>query len=158
MRVLAWVLEGLLLIATYLLFIGEVSRLELAASVVVAALGVVAWNVVWGEGLAAVAADGRLFAQGWRLLGYAFSGTWEILLVLARHLAGKPAESLFQVTPFDPGGDDPHSATRRALAVGYTSITPNFIVVDVDRKEGRMLYHQIEKSEVLEMTRRLGAK
>ncbi|TMA33768.1 MAG: hypothetical protein E6J88_00480 [Deltaproteobacteria bacterium] len=70
---------------------------------------------------------------------------------------GRSAESLFFSVPFDAGGDDDESAFRRALAVAYTSATPNSVVIGIDRKRGLLIYHQLRKSRIAEMTRRLGA-
>jgi hypothetical protein len=47
---------------------------------------------------------------------------------------------------------------RRVLAVGYTTLTPNFVVLGIARKQGLLLYHQVLAGEVLEMTRKLGAR
>ena len=70
----------------------------------------------------------------------------------------KPAKSLFYSVPFDTGGDSDEDAFRRALAVGYTTATPNFVVVGIDREHRRLVFHQIEDSEVPEMTKQLGAR
>lgn len=47
---------------------------------------------------------------------------------------------------------------RRALAIGYSTMTPNMIVIGIDHERGRMLYHQLERSPIAEMTRKLGAR
>jgi hypothetical protein len=95
----------------------------------------------------------------WRLPIYAVTGTAEIFAVLFRQLFGrKPAESLVLAVPFDAGGDDDESAARRALAVVYTTSTPNFIVIGVDRKRGHLVYHQIKRSPILQITKDLGAR
>jgi multisubunit Na+/H+ antiporter MnhE subunit len=98
-------------------------------------------------------------AQAWRLPKYVVVGTWEIVAVLARQLfLRKPAESLFYSVPFDTGGDDDEASFRRALSIAYTTATPNFVVIGIDRDHRRLVYHQIQLSEIPEMTKRLGAK
>jgi hypothetical protein len=79
--------------------------------------------------------------------------------VLARQIfLGKPADSLFHSVRFEVGGDDDESAFRRALAIAYTTATPNFVIVDIDRERGLLVYHQIKQSRIPEMTRQLGAR
>jgi len=60
---------------------------------------------------------------------------------------------------FDPGApDEPHDAARRALAIAYSTMTPATVVLGIDQQTGRMLYHQLERSELPRMTRNLGAQ
>jgi hypothetical protein len=109
---------------------------------------------------------GACFRFRWRdvlqavyLPWFTLQGTWEILRALGKQLftrAGAP--SVIAAAPFDVGGDDPSSAGRRALAIGYTTVTPNFIVLGIFRDERLMLYHQILPGKVLSMTRHLGAR
>lgn len=88
---------------------------------------------------------------------YLISGAWEILAVLLKDLLGmRRADSLFRAAPFEsPAGS--RGFVRRALAVTYTTVAPNFIVVGIDASQGLMLFHQIERSGIPKMTRRLGA-
>lgn len=100
----------------------------------------------------------RDVAQGWRIPWYLVAGAGEIFLVLMKdvlHLA--PAECIYRSVPFRAGGDPPATSARRVLAVSYSTATPNFIVVGIDLKSSQMLFHQIKRSPVHEMTRRLGA-
>jgi hypothetical protein len=104
-------------------------------------------------------AQWRCLAQIWRLPKYLVSGTWEVLLVLARQIfLRRPADSLTYGVSFEVGGDDDESAFRRALAIAYTTATPNFVILGIDRERGLLVYHQILKGPIPEMARRLGAK
>jgi hypothetical protein len=87
-------------------------------------------------------------------------GSIDIFATLLRQLfGGAPAQSLLQEVAFDVGAeDDPDAVARRALAIGYTTMTPNFVIIGIDRQRRTMLYHQIDRSPVPEMTRRLGAR
>jgi uncharacterized protein YbjT (DUF2867 family) len=60
--------------------------------------------------------------------------------------------------PYDPISEDAADAALRALAIAYTTSTPNFIVIGIDRKRGQLVYHQIKKSPVLPVTVKLGAR
>lgn len=96
----------------------------------------------------------------WRLPWYLLSGTWEVALVAAKDCIGsKRAQSVFRVSPFRAGTtENPHATARRALAVLYTTVSPNFIVLGINAKSQTMLFHQIERSSVPKMTEQLGAE
>jgi hypothetical protein len=95
----------------------------------------------------------------WRLPKYMITGSWEIFEVLFRQLfGGRPADSLMLAVPYEAIGDDDASAARRALAVAYTTSTPNFVVVGIDRKRAHLVFHQIKRSPVLQVTKNLGAR
>jgi len=96
----------------------------------------------------------------WRLSWYLLSGAGEVWLVAARDLVGgKPANSIFRLAEFEAGEqEDPHCTARRVLATAYTTVAPNFIVLGVNSRERKLLFHQIERSAVPKMTKGLGAK
>jgi multisubunit Na+/H+ antiporter MnhE subunit len=143
----------------WLLLVEKLTPDELGVGAFCALLAGAATEVVWGEHLASFAAKPRMFAQVWRLPWIALSDTWAIFVVLALHLfTREKASSQLRTVRFDPGRDDPHAGARRALAIALTTMTPQFVVIGIDDEEGTMLYHQIRKGEVPEMTRRLGAQ
>jgi len=148
-----WVVYALL----WLLFVGATSWPELAAGAAAAAIATYATKVVELRKFAQVAPRLGPFAQAWRLPKYVVVGTWELAKVLARRLLGRPAASLVIATPYVANGDDDASATMRALATTYTTITPNFVVIDIDRRRGLLFFHQVSESDTPEMTLRLGA-
>ena len=106
--------------------------------------------------------------QAWRIPWNAISGTIDVLIVLARQLLGGiPAPSIIAAVPFDVGGDDAHSAGRRALALTYNTITPNSIVLGpVRRGEGGddpfgvdvVLFHRVRSGPVRQLAKNLGAR
>jgi len=143
-------------LALWFLFTGTLSLHELlvgtAASVAAAAAGTLA------RPRHQPFPDLGSVAQVWRLPRHAVTGTVEILGVLARQvLAGRPAESLLLGVPFD-GGPGAQGRLRAVLAVAYTSATPNFLVLGIDPERGILVFHQVKRSALPEMTRRLGAK
>lgn len=89
---------------------------------------------------------------------YALTGTAAIFAALAKHLMGKKSEAELRAVPFDGGGDDPESAARRALAIMYTTIPPNFVVLGIDRGKNLMLVHQVSPTPTPLIAKRLGAK
>jgi multisubunit Na+/H+ antiporter MnhE subunit len=151
--VLAFVLA-----AFWVLFAGSVEPLELAMGAAVAELATLALVASELRSLAKVVFVGRLFAQARYLPIYAVTGTWDILRVLLSQLAGRgAAPSLLAALPYAAVGESEFDATRRALAITFTTISPNFVVIDIDRAGGLLLFHQLEDSETPKMTLALGA-
>ncbi len=158
-HVVVWLVELGASLGLYFCFAARVDAGEAAIGVVVAAIAATASHVVLSALAARFGGHGRWIAQAWRLPKYAVTGTAEIFGVLFRHLfTARKAESLLLEVPFDAGDDEDAAATRRALAAAYTTITPNFIVLGFDKDRGRMIFHQIRRSDIPEMTRRLGAR
>ncbi len=144
----------------WLLFTGTFSLHELLIGVIAAVLassGMVVVAMYYSTAFAPGVLD--LFAF-WRLPWYLFSGTWEVLFVAATDLLGiDPAESVFRIAPFDAGTqDDPRKTARRVLAVLYTTIAPNFIVMGINASDQKILFHQIKRSSIPKMAQQLGAK
>ena len=99
------------------------------------------------------------FATGWTIPLQLVQRNWQITAVLIKDLLGiQPAESLFRVVGFKTGKDAPVLVARRVLATLYSTAAPNFIVIGIDYTQSRMLFHQIERSEISAMTRKLGAQ
>ncbi len=142
-----------------MLYVGKIAVDEALVAAAGSVITAFAAKVVLEERLAPLRTQWRDVAQIRRLPRYVVTGTWEVLGVLARQLfLGKRAPSLLYGVPFDAGGDDEESAVRRALAIAYTTATPNFVIVGVDRERGLLVYHQVEKGPIPSMTKRLGAK
>lgn len=147
-----------MLVATWVVLAGGPSAHELALGALLASGAVWMNRRVFGRQLEALARHPRWLVQVARFPWYAVTGTGEILAVLARQLARRrPAASLLLSVPFEVGRD-PDDEVRRALAVAFTSATPNFLVLGVDRARGRLVYHQVARSPVPRMTERLGAR
>jgi multisubunit Na+/H+ antiporter MnhE subunit len=101
----------------------------------------------------------RDIIQAWRIPWYIISGFYEITIVLFKDLLHlSPAKSLFRVCGFDTSSHDPIREARTILAIAYTTVGSTFIVIGIDPAQSRMLFHQIEASDVPIMTRSLGAK
>jgi hypothetical protein len=98
-----------------------------------------------------------LVLQAWREPWYIVEGCATIFWVFAKHFF-KPEPSVLREVVFDPGGSDPASAARRALAIAYTTTPPNFVVLGIDFDKRVMLVHQVSQSYTPTMTRNLGAK
>ncbi len=135
-----------------------------------------AWNEFWVGAAAAVCAatateavrllnfarfwpSFRWVAEGWRAPLYAVIGTYEIFLALAKQVfLRKPAGSLVLAARYDAGGDDARSAARRALTIAFTTALPNFVIIGIDRERSLMVFFQISRSDIPQMTKNLGAQ
>lgn len=78
--------------------------------------------------------------------------------VFTRIFLADTSPGMFQLARFDAGGDDSRSAARRVLAITYSTLPPNSIIVDIDRSAGVMLFHQLEEHGIPEPADRLGAR
>jgi multisubunit Na+/H+ antiporter MnhE subunit len=97
--------------------------------------------------------------QCWRIPWYVLSGCWEITALLLRDLlTGKRTGSFYRACSFRISRKDPVLLARSVLAVGYTTMAPNFIVIGIDADQKQMLFHQLERSSVPRMSQRLGAQ
>jgi len=159
--VLAWCIQTAVAFGAYLVFAGKPTRDEAIVGALGAILAGTLSDVVRRRGVVFFEGRPRDVAQLWRLPKSMIVGTWQILGVLLRQIfGGAPAESLLLWVPYeaDPAKDEPHARARRALAVAYTTATPNVVVVGIDRERGRFVFHQIAAGPLGEMTRRLGAR
>lgn len=159
-RLIRWTAWAVLWFGLWLLLVEKFELAELIVGTVCALLAAIGSGLVWDSHLTAFRPRFRQCSQIWRLPKIVVVGTATIFVVLFRHLfTRKKAQSLVREVAFDAGGDDdPEGAARRALAITYTTMTPNFIVLGIDTKTQTMLYHQIEDSDVPTMTVKLGAR
>jgi len=145
--------------AIWFLLVGRLGTDELWGAIPGALLAALATWVVLEQHVVGFSDRAGHLLDAWRLPGYMITGTYAIFRVLLRQLlAGAPAASLLLAVPYDALGDDPGDAAKRALAIAYTTGTPNFIVVGIDHRRGTLVFHQIERGPILTMVKRLGAR
>jgi multisubunit Na+/H+ antiporter MnhE subunit len=144
----------------WIVFVGTFSAHELEVGIIAALLAVAGTAVIDVQYPSRFAPSiGELLAC-WRLPWYLVSGTWEILRVAAMDFFGiRRAQSLFLVVPFDSGKlNDERAVARRVLAVSYTTMTPNSVVLGINVAGQKLLVHQFERTPMSRMTRSLGAQ
>jgi hypothetical protein len=95
--------------------------------------------------------------QAWHLIKDVPIDIARILWVLVLDVAGRRAESLFRAAPWREAKATPHGTAVRALAVGYTTVSPNCVVIGIDCGRGKIFFHQLRASPLSRMTRNLGA-
>jgi hypothetical protein len=96
--------------------------------------------------------------EGWRMPWLVVKGTWELAAALWAEVFGSGANGEVAGVKYGACGEDGGSAARRALVVTYTTSTPNIVVLGVVREEGILLYQQVKRGELPEMTKRLGVE
>jgi multisubunit Na+/H+ antiporter MnhE subunit len=156
---LSWIGHFLVMVVLWFLFASKVEPGEILVGIAGAALAAVGDRTVRRRLPTRFQPRIAWLLEVWRLPGYALSGTVVIFKVLiSRLILLKEPQGLLRSVPFDPGGETGRASARRALALVMTTFPPNFIVVGIDKERKSMLVHQIEESDVPEVTKRLGAK
>lgn len=144
----------------WLLFVGTFASHELLiglVAIVVAATGRVVIEIQYPAHFSPTVTE---LLSCWRLPWYVLRGTVDIVLVAAKDLLRiKRAQSLFRTAEFRAGKkENPHDTARRVLAVLYTTVTPTSVVLGINPKDQKMLFHEIERSGISQLTKALGAE
>lgn len=150
--------EFALLLGLWMLFVSMLEMNELVAGFAAALLGAVGDAVVKATDFARfrprISQALLIFVEPWYVIKDTLVVFWELL----RRIVGMPRRSRLVVVPFEAGGDDLECNARRALAIGYTTISPNSIVLGIDRERNLMLLHQIVPAGTSWLSRQLGAR
>lgn len=158
-RAVYWIASWLLCLAIWELFVDKLAWNEFWIGAAAAVFAATATEAVRGLNFARFWPSFRWVAEGWRLPIYAVTGTYEIFLTLGKQVfLGKPAQSLVLAARYDAGGDDARSAARRALTIAFTTALPNFVIIGIDRERSLMVFHQVSRSGIPQMTKNLGAQ
>ncbi|HEX5412557.1 MAG TPA: Na+/H+ antiporter subunit E [Terriglobia bacterium] len=91
------------------------------------------------------------FLPHWRYVWRSRGVIWQIplgVIFVLRALwrEGRHASGQVGFVPFDPGGEDAESETRRAVAEAFPTITPGSIVIGVDRDARVVIFHLLGSS------------
>ncbi len=157
-RILRWAGVWLIHVGLWIVYVSQISAWEILVGAAAAGFATLGAVLLWRLRFVKFSPSFRQMAEVRRIPGYAVSGTWEILQGIAKQLFKGGAPSYLAAVPFEVGSDSSECAGRRVLAVLYTTMTPNFLVIGIIREQGLLLYHQIVPGEVLNITRNLGAK
>lgn len=136
---------GLLLL--YLLLAGSVNWQEVVAAVVLAGIAAGAVTATCRTGSLHFQPRLRWLPHFRRLPRQVLVDCLIVGAALARVLFRREKiEGTFRSIPFDPGGEDAESATRRALVTAGACLAPNTYVVAIDAEQGQLLLHQLVPS------------
>lgn len=156
-RALFWLVYWASCFCLWLLFVNTTKLHELWMAAMASILGATAAEVVREQPFAEFRPRLSWLLQAWQEPWYILQGCTVVLWAFLKHLV-KPEQSVLREVVFDSGGSDAQSAARRALAITYTTMPPNFVVISIDLKKKAMLVHQVSESATPSLTRTLGAK
>ena len=129
---------------TWLLYTGKLERNELLVGIPAAILAALASEIVRGEEHPRFLPNAKMWLPVWRVpAGILRDGlliSWKLLA--AASALRKPAGK-FLAMRFNAGGADSRSVARRTLAVEFSTLPPNSIVVGIDRRRNLLLFHQL---------------
>lgn len=153
------VLTAVLIAAGWLGLVANTQRHELIVDACVVALLTLFARKLFQSDWLRLRFQASDVVQCWRIPWYVLSGCREITAVLFRDVfLGHHAGSFFRACSFRISRRDPVLRARSVLTVVYTTTAPNFIVIGIDGEQNQMLFHQIERSSVPEMSQALGAQ
>jgi multisubunit Na+/H+ antiporter MnhE subunit len=146
-RVTTWLAWWALLFAFWLVLTFTPVFSELVVGAAAASIAATAAELVWHQRLIGFRPRPTWVLRAYRLPREVVRDTFTVFGVLFRHLTGRQEmRGAWRAIPIDAGGDEPRSATRRALIATAISATPNAYVVGIDSDNGLMLVHQLKPS------------
>lgn len=150
--------EYVFLLGAWILFTSLPEMNEITAGLAAAFLGAAGDAVVKATEFARFRPRFRhamlILAEPWYVAKDTVLVFWELL----RRIAGMPRRSRLKVVPFDGGGDDLNGSARRTLAISYSTISPNTIVLGIDRERNLLLLHEMVPAETPWIAKQLGAR
>lgn len=156
-RIFFWFAYWVVSYCLWLLFVNTTMIHELWMAAMASVLTATAAELVRSHKFASFRPRLWWLIQAWREPWYILEGCASILWAFLKHFF-KPEPSVLRQVVFDAGGSDPQSAARRALAITYTTMPPNFVVLGIDLDKNVMVVHQVTETETPTMTSNLGAK
>lgn len=148
-----------LMAGSWVVFVGGVQRDEMFVGAGVLLLTAAFLYLVWRVETLKVELRTKDVAQGWRIPWDVAGDVWRLIVILARDVFGsRRAGSFYRVCAFRKSRPEAQFAGRDVLATAFTTMSPNSIVIGIDREQGRMLFHQLQRTGIPKMTRALGAQ
>lgn len=143
---------------SWMAFVGNPSLQELAVGAACAALCAAASLFTWKAMELSIAFNLRDVLELWRVPWDAVQDAGKITYALALDLLNiRRCGSHWRAIRFEEHSGR-RGRLRHVLAVAYTTVTPNSIVIGIDDESRWMLFHQIVPSEISTVARRLGAR
>jgi len=154
----AWISQAIGLMGLWWIYVGKSSRDEWAVGVAAMLLSMVGARVVTMQEPFHVRPRATWILMAAQLPALIVEGCAVLVKRFYQQLARKrPPKGVLLAVHFNAGGDSERDVARRALSIFYTTMPPNFVIIDIDRKTNLMVFHQVEKGPVPEITKALGA-
>lgn len=147
------------LFALWFLLTGNASRSELILGLAsTAGTATVLWSVLATQKLRMKLLLGDL-ALCWRLPGEILTDCWLVTVVLAKDLLGiERAGSFYRACGFRSSTHQPLLVGRSALAILYTTMSPNMLSIGIDPHQSLMVFHQLKRTKLPDTACHLGAQ
>ncbi len=159
LRLLWTAFECAVYFGAWWLFTGSTPISEIVLGAVTVVLALIGSHLVRARLGAKIRGNLTAIAQVWRVPSLVVSGSVDLFKVLARDLRGSAkAKSLLRAVRFVHTGTGASDQTFQALATAYTTVSPNFVVIDVDPHARVLLFHQLAPTPIPKLTVNLGAK
>ncbi len=156
--IIRWGVVWAVHVGLWLIYVSQIQTWEILVGSAAAGLATLGLAVLCRLRLVRFRPSIRQIAEAWRSPLYIVLDTWKLIRCVGTQAYSRSrAPSCLTAVPFEVGPDNPACAGRRALAVLYTTMTPNSVVIGIVREQGLMLYHQIIPGDALQITRNLGA-
>lgn len=146
-------------VGLWLLFTGSAARDEMLVGVPAIALSI--WFLILLERHQPKEVRLRLVdvLQGWRIVGSIFVDLFVVTVALVRDLSGRaPVASLYRAVRFEARDNRAEHIGRGVLVTAYSTAAPNMIVLGIDPESSLMVYHELKRSPIGELMKRLGAR
>lgn len=151
-------ITAVLLTIGWIWFVGSVHLHEVIVGAVVVALSTAFCGLIYKSETLPFDLHLRDVVQAWRIpMDIAKDCVIITAVLFADLFLGRRAGSFYRVCGFRSSRRDPILVGRSALAITYTTMSPNMIVIGIDVAQSHMLFHQVQRDEVPRMTRLLGA-
>lgn len=140
----AWLILWVALFLAWLLFSGDINRIEVIAAACGATLAATIGELARTKAGIRAAVPARLVVPVLRAVvqvvpdfGYL---VWALVLSIVRRevLRGQTKRRAFHDV-----GDDPHSVGARAVALWSANFSPNAIAIDIDREHEQSIVHDV---------------
>jgi len=155
--VAARIIEFALFMVVWLLFVCSLATAEIIVGAGASLVAVIALESLKRAEPLCFRPPVRALVDSWRVIGAILEGNWVLFTVLARRIAGKRGQSGFELITFRAITSDDVAAAKRALVILYLTLPPNFLVIGIDRKTRKMLFHQVKMASPPEIIQRLEA-
>ena len=131
---------------------------EMIVGAAVVALSTAFCGLVFSSATLPLELRWRDVLQVWRAPTAIVQDTGILLTLLFRDLfLGQRTGSFYRVCGFRSSRRDPVVVGRSALAIMYTTMSPNMIVIGIDPTQSHLLFHQVQRDAVPRLTQNLGA-
>ena len=143
----------------WVLLVGGLQRQEMLLGCVCLGCSMAFVAFVWRARSEHLRFSVRSVMEIWRVPGSVIADAGCVVKILLRDVVTThPAESLYVEFPFQVSEDEPLRAGCEVLAVTYMTASPNAVVLGVDHARERMMIHQLERTPVPALAKRLGAR